>query len=103
MATTIPSPAIVPVTPVFTNTEGLALAGFLAGYSRPDPPVLRAGPAAVRQLVPAELKVTSRLALRGVRRAVCGVPHDGLCEILHRAGHPGLVVPRQELLAGLVP
>jgi hypothetical protein len=33
MATTIPSTALVPVTPVFTNTERLALAGFLAGYS----------------------------------------------------------------------
>ena len=32
-ATTIPSAALVPVTPVFTNTERLALAGFLAGYS----------------------------------------------------------------------
>ncbi len=33
MATTISSPAQVPVTPVFSNTERLALAGFLAGYS----------------------------------------------------------------------
>ncbi len=33
MPTTIPSAALVPVTPVFTNTERLALAGFLAGYS----------------------------------------------------------------------
>jgi integrase/recombinase XerD len=33
MAATIPSAALVPVTPVFTNTERLALAGFLAGYS----------------------------------------------------------------------
>jgi hypothetical protein len=33
MATTIPSTALVPITPVFTNTERLALAGFLAGYS----------------------------------------------------------------------
>ena len=33
MATTIPSAALVPVTPVFTKTERLALAGFLAGYS----------------------------------------------------------------------
>ncbi len=33
MATTISSAAIVPVTPVFSNTERLALAGFLAGYS----------------------------------------------------------------------
>ena len=33
MATTIPSAALVPVTPVFTSTERLALAGFLAGYS----------------------------------------------------------------------
>ena len=33
MATTTPSAALVPVTPVFSNTERLALAGFLAGYS----------------------------------------------------------------------
>jgi integrase/recombinase XerD len=33
MATTIPSTALVPVATVFTNTERLALAGFLAGYS----------------------------------------------------------------------
>jgi len=33
MATTIPSAVLVPVTPVFSNTERLALAGFLAGYS----------------------------------------------------------------------
>src|ERR1019366_177696 len=32
MATTIPSAALVPVTPVFSNTERLALAGFLVGY-----------------------------------------------------------------------
>ena len=32
MATTNPSAALVPVTPVFTNLERLALAGFLAGY-----------------------------------------------------------------------
>jgi hypothetical protein len=33
MATTTSSIALVPVVPVFTNTERLALAGFLAGYS----------------------------------------------------------------------
>jgi hypothetical protein len=33
MATTISSAALVPVTPVFSNTERLALTGFLAGYS----------------------------------------------------------------------
>jgi Phage integrase, N-terminal SAM-like domain len=33
MATTIPSTALVPTAPVFTDTERLALAGFLAGYS----------------------------------------------------------------------
>jgi hypothetical protein len=33
MATTIPSTILVPVAPVFTNTERLALTGFLAGYS----------------------------------------------------------------------
>jgi hypothetical protein len=33
MAATIPSAALVPVVPVFTHAERLALAGFLAGYS----------------------------------------------------------------------
>ena len=33
MTTTTPSAALIPVAPVFTNTEQLALAGFLAGYS----------------------------------------------------------------------
>ena len=33
MATTTPSAVLVPITPVFTSTEQLALAGFLAGYS----------------------------------------------------------------------
>ena len=33
MATTIPSAVLVPTAPVFTNTERLALAGFLARYS----------------------------------------------------------------------
>jgi hypothetical protein len=31
MATTIASAALVPLAPVFTNTQRLALAGFLAG------------------------------------------------------------------------
>ena len=33
MATTTSSAALVPIEPVFSNTERLALAGFLAGYS----------------------------------------------------------------------
>ena len=33
MATTSPSAGLVPVTPVFSTAERLALAGFLAGYS----------------------------------------------------------------------
>ena len=33
MTITTPSTALVPTAPVFTNTERLALAGFLAGYS----------------------------------------------------------------------
>jgi hypothetical protein len=33
MATTTSSAALLPMTPVFSNTERLALAGFLAGYS----------------------------------------------------------------------
>ena len=32
MTTTTPSAALIPAAPVFTNTERLALAGFLAGY-----------------------------------------------------------------------
>jgi hypothetical protein len=32
MATTTPSAALVPVAPAFSNTERLALAGFLAAY-----------------------------------------------------------------------
>ena len=33
MTTTTRSVALIPATPVFTNAERLALAGFLAGYS----------------------------------------------------------------------
>ena len=33
MATTTQSAALVPIVPVFTNSERLALAGFLAGYA----------------------------------------------------------------------
>ena len=33
MTTTTCSAALIPAAPVFTNTERLALAGFLAGYS----------------------------------------------------------------------
>ena len=33
MTTTISSVDLIPVAPAFTNTERLALAGFLAGYS----------------------------------------------------------------------
>jgi integrase/recombinase XerD len=33
MATTTSSAALVPITPVFTSSERLAIAGFLAGYS----------------------------------------------------------------------
>ncbi len=32
MAATMPSTALVPVQPAFTDAERLALAGFLAGY-----------------------------------------------------------------------
>jgi integrase/recombinase XerD len=35
MTTSTPSVALVPVVPVFTTAERLALAGFLAGYSGP--------------------------------------------------------------------
>jgi hypothetical protein len=37
MTTTAPSAALIPVTPVFTNTERLALAGFLAGSCQAAP------------------------------------------------------------------
>src|SRR5215469_2480783 len=53
LATTTPSPELVPVTPAFTNTQRLALAGFLAGHSGQTRQALRAGPAPVRVLVPA--------------------------------------------------
>ena len=33
MAANSPSAALVPASPIFSNTERLALAGFLAGYS----------------------------------------------------------------------
>ena len=33
MTATTLSAALIPIVPVFTNTERLALAGFLAGYS----------------------------------------------------------------------
>ena len=52
MTTTIPSAALIPVAPVFTNTERLALAGFLAGVQRPDPRGVLTGLAPVRELVP---------------------------------------------------
>ena len=38
MTITTPSDALIPVAPVFANTERLALAGFLAGYSGPGGP-----------------------------------------------------------------
>jgi hypothetical protein len=38
MSTTTPSAALVPVVPVFTDTERLALAGFLAGRCRSGRP-----------------------------------------------------------------
>src|SRR5260370_39483998 len=44
MATTIPSAALVPTAPVFTNTERLALPGFLAGYSGPTRPAYQLDP-----------------------------------------------------------
>ncbi len=50
MATTISSAALIPVTPVFSNTERLALAGFLAGYSGLTRQAYEAGLAPVRRL-----------------------------------------------------
>ena len=52
-ANTTSSTALVPTAPVFTATERLALAGFLAGYSGLTSQAdIRTGSAAVRQLVP---------------------------------------------------
>jgi hypothetical protein len=60
MTTTTLSAALIPVAPVFTNTERLALAGFLAGYSglpavtSPSPTRLRgawAGPCPYARLM----------------------------------------------------
>jgi hypothetical protein len=53
MATTIPSAVLAPTAPVFTNTERLALAGFLAGYSGLTRQAYELGPEPVHQLVPA--------------------------------------------------
>jgi integrase/recombinase XerD len=47
--------ALVPIQPAFTDSERLALAGFLAGYRGADPRGLRAGPAPVHYLVPRPL------------------------------------------------
>jgi hypothetical protein len=52
MATTTPSAALVPVAPVFTNAERLALAGFLAAYSGLTRQAYELD-LAVRRLVPA--------------------------------------------------
>lgn len=43
MATTTPSTTLVPTAPAFTDTERLALTGFLTGYCGPDQPGLRTG------------------------------------------------------------
>jgi hypothetical protein len=53
MTTTTPSAALIPVAPVFTNTERLALAGFLAGYS------------GLTREVPGAGRASASVALRG--------------------------------------
>jgi integrase/recombinase XerD len=64
MATTSPSAAIVPVAPVFSAAERLALAGFLAGYSGLTRDAYKLD---LRQY--ASWCHTRRLALFGARRA----------------------------------
>src|SRR5258708_12896496 len=53
MTTTTPSTALVPAEPVLTNTERLALAGFLAGYTAltrlPSALALRQSPPSCQQ------------------------------------------------------
>ena len=63
MATAAPSTALVTIQPAFTDAERLALAGFLAGVSRPDPRGLCTGPAPVHTWCRAR-----SLALFAVRR-----------------------------------
>ena len=41
MTTAAPSTALATIQPAFTDAERLALAGYLAGYPRPDPRRLR--------------------------------------------------------------
>jgi hypothetical protein len=77
MTATTPSAVLVPVQPLFTDAERLALAGFLAGYRRPDPGRLRTGPAPVHHLVP-----------RAVGAAVRG-PARGHRNVRPRPGRPG--------------
>ncbi len=52
MATTSTSTVVAAVGSVFTESELLALSGFLAGYTGLTRDSVRARPAAVRQLVP---------------------------------------------------
>lgn len=79
MATAISSAALTPVTAVFSNTERLALAGFLAGYSGLTRQAYEAGLAPVRRLVP----VASTVARPGppgghrVLRPRSGSPRQG--------------------------
>lgn len=77
MATTISSAALIPAMPVFSNTERLALAGFLAGYSGLTPG-LRAGLAPVRRLVPVASTATLPVppGRRNVRLPVALMPQN---------------------------
>jgi hypothetical protein len=66
MTTTTPSAVLVPVQPVFTDAERLALAGFLAGY-RGLTRDAYAGSASVHYLVPHAVGAAVRGPPRGHR------------------------------------
>jgi hypothetical protein len=60
MAATTPSTSLVPVQPAFTDSERLALAGFLAGYRGLTRDALHARPAPVHRLVPRPFPAIAR-------------------------------------------
>jgi integrase len=80
MTTTTPSAALIPVAPVFTNTERLALAGFLAGYSGLTHEAY-------------ELDLRQLLALNGLR--VSEATGAGIEALGVERGHRTLVVTRK--------
>jgi hypothetical protein len=109
MATTSTSTAVAAVELVLTEPERLALAGFLAGYTGLTPRSVRAGPAPVRQLVPAEPPATVpgpprrhrvlRRAMEAQGRAratftrrLCTIA--GFLQVRRRRGTPRPLAPR---------